>query len=375
MNGYRFWFEPPPGASSPLCGRLSEESISGTLAEYTKLRDWVDYLKETGKFDLAVGYVRYDGGYLFHGANRETLEKYNFGKLSKNSLSVNGPKFCLHRISLSRSDYIKAVMRAQGYIAAGDIYQVNICRVTSGHVDLGALDLWKRLLRISPAPHAAYVEFPEVKIVSASPELFLHIYGRKITTMPIKGTRRRSPSLLEDKKLREELASDSKEHAELLMITDLERNDLGQFCDFGSIRVERLAEQREFSYVRHLVSTISGRLRREVSHSEALLGCLPGGSISGAPKHRALQIISELEPEPRGIYTGVIGWFDLRKEESCFSIAIRTIEIKEDGSFRYGVGSGITAASIPEKEWEETCWKEAALLQALGASQSELTFE
>jgi anthranilate/para-aminobenzoate synthase component I len=201
-------------------------------------------------------------------------------------------------------------------------------------------------------------------ILSSSPECFLKICGRRISTRPIKGTRPRRQAATEDEQEASELRSSPKEIAELIMITDLERNDLGSVCEFGSVQTPSLLELQRYAQVFHLVSTVEGTLREEVSHVAAVAACFPGGSISGAPKKRALEIIRELETTPRGLFTGAIGYFGYNGE-SQFNIAIRTLVIR-DGRAEFHVGAGITADSVPEKEWEETLHKAAGILKAAG---------
>jgi anthranilate/para-aminobenzoate synthase component I len=200
------------------------------------------------------------------------------------------------------------------------------------------------------------------QIVSASPECFLLMREREILTRPIKGTRRRELDADRDDLAARELLASSKEVAELIMITDLERNDLGQVCEFGSVQVTELLKLEKFRQVHHLVSTIEGILKPGITHSAALRACSPGGSISGAPKRRALEIIHELEPWARGIYTGAIGYFGYHGE-SQFSIAIRTAVFR-GGLGEMGMGAGIVADSLAENEWQETLDKAAGLLAA-----------
>ena len=186
--------------------------------------------------------------------------------------------------------------------------------------------------------------------------------GRAVRTRPIKGTRPRRAETNADEKSAYDLITSPKEIAELIMITDLERNDLGQVCEFGSVSVPELLKLERHEQVFHLVSTVEGRLRPEVDHLAALRACFPGGSITGAPKRRARQIIAELEPAPRGLYTGAIGWLGFNGE-SQFNIAIRTVVI-EDGRAHFHVGAGIVADSTPEREWQETLDKAAGILLA-----------
>jgi anthranilate/para-aminobenzoate synthase component I len=197
-------------------------------------------------------------------------------------------------------------------------------------------------------------------VLSSSPELFLKISGRTISTRPIKGTRPRRAGRRADEQSAQELVTSPKERAELVMITDLERNDLGQVCEFGSVTVSELLKLERFEQVFHLVSTVDGRLRPELDAVSALRACFPGGSITGAPKKRAMEIIAELERTPRGLYTGAIGYFGFNGE-SQFNIAIRTLVI-ENGQAHFHAGAGIVADSEPEKEWQETLDKAAGIL-------------
>ncbi|HYF37710.1 MAG TPA: anthranilate synthase component I family protein [Prosthecobacter sp.] len=266
-----------------------------------------------------------------------------------------------------RPDFLRQVNRAQEYISAGDIYQVNLSVPWRASWPPGApfLPLYQNLRKVSPAPHAACLNLQGTTVLSASPELFLKISGRTIATRPIKGTRPRfAADPARDAASARELLASPKERAELLMITDLERNDLGQVCEFGSVAVPELWKVESFAQVYHLVSTVTGKLRPEISHAEAFRACFPGGSISGAPKRRALEIIEELEPHPRGHYTGAIGYFGF-DGESQWNIAIRTA-VQTGSGISFHVGSGIVADSIPEHEWDETLHKAAGVLAAAG---------
>ena len=269
----------------------------------------------------------------------------------------------------TRAEFEARVARAQEYIAAGDIYQVNLAQKFRTPFAGNPYRLFEHLLARSPAPGGAFLDFGDTRILSASPELFLRIRGRHITTRPIKGTRPRDRDPLRDEQLAFELQTDPKELAELIMITDLERNDLGQICEYGSVTVTRLAQLERFPQVFHLVSTIEGHLRAGIDALDAVRACIPGGSISGAPKKRACEIIAELEPEPRGIYTGLIGYFDANGD-ATFSLAIRTL-VQEDDGLNFSVGSGITAGSVPAREYEETLHKAAGLRLALEAYRAQ----
>jgi para-aminobenzoate synthetase component 1 len=264
----------------------------------------------------------------------------------------------------SRPEFLAAVRRALEYIANGDIYQVNLSQPWHSPWPEGAdaFGFYEKLRAFSPSPHGAFLDLGGRQIASASPELFLQMSGRTIRTRPIKGTRPRHRLAQDDERAAYDLITSPKEIAELIMITDLERNDLGQVCTFGSVTVPDLLRLERFQQVFHLVSTVEGTLRSDVDHLSALGACLPGGSISGAPKIRALEIIRELEPFPRGLYTGVVGWLGANGE-SQFSIAIRTA-IAEADVLHFHAGAGIVADSSPEKEYEETWHKASTLLGA-----------
>src|SRR4029077_19434550 len=224
---------------------------------------------------------------------------------------------------------------------------------------------FKRLMMFSPAPFAAYLDGGTFQLASSSPELFLRLSGSHIQTRPIKGTRPRSADPTRDAQLAYELQTSAKELAELVMITDLLRNDLGRVCEFGSVQTPDLARLEKFAHVQHLVSTVEGRLRKDVTHFAALASCFPGGSITGAPKFRAMEIIDELEPLSRGPYCGCHGYLGFNRE-SHLSITIRTAVCK-DGLAHFNVGAGIVADSNPEAEYAETLAKAAGFLAALKA--------
>jgi len=265
--------------------------------------------------------------------------------------------------SMPRADFLRIVERAQEYIAAGDIYQVNLShRFTAPWPGGDPWAFYQSLRRCSPAPHAAYLSLNGRAILSSSPELFLEIQGHNIRTRPIKGTRPRHADPSTDARSAKDLIDSPKERAELIMITDLERNDLGRVCEFGSVTASELLKLEAFEQVFHLVSTVEGRLRPDADPVTALRACFPGGSITGAPKKRAMEIIAELEPEPRGLYTGAIGYFGFNGA-SQFNIAIRTVVI-ENGVAHFHAGAGIVADSKPEMEWQETLDKAAGILLA-----------
>jgi len=267
------------------------------------------------------------------------------------------------RSNLTREGFIGCVQRAQQYIRAGDVYQVNLSHRLAVSLKCCGWQLFLRLKAVSPAPFAAYLDAGDFQLASSSPELFLRLSGPQVQTRPIKGTRPRAPDATRDAQLSFELQTSGKEMAELVMITDLLRNDLGKVCEFGSVQVPDLVRLERFPQVQHLVSTVEGRLRGEITHFAALAACFPGGSITGAPKFRAMEIIDELEPIARGPYTGALGYLGFNRE-SQLSIIIRTAICSGRAAW-FHVGAGIVADSIPEAEYEETLAKARGFLQAL----------
>lgn len=269
--------------------------------------------------------------------------------------------------NISCERFVENVRRAQEYIRLGHIYQVNLAQRLAVETRLGGWELYQKLSGVSPAPFSAYYDCGEFQVVSSSPELFLRLSGNQIQTRPIKGTRPRSNDAVRDAQLTFELQTSAKEISELVMITDLLRNDLGRVCEYGSVNVPDLLRLERYPQVQHLVSTVEGRLRAGVTHLEALMNCFPGGSVTGAPKIRAMEIIDELEPTTRGPYTGCLGYLGFNRE-SQLSILIRTAICKEGWNY-FHVGAGIVADSNPEAEYEETMVKAQGFLSAISATQ------
>ena len=272
--------------------------------------------------------------------------------------------------NLSRESFIASVERAQRYIRAGDIYQVNLSQRLAASSSFSGWEFFQRLASASPAPFSAFLDCGDFQIASSSPESFLQMSGSQIRTRPIKGTRPRSADTNRDAQLTYELQTSPKEMAELVMITDLLRNDLGKVCEYGSVQVPELVRLERFPQVQHLVSTVEGRLRDDVTHFAAFASSFPGGSITGAPKIRAMEIIDELEPVTRGPYTGALGYLGFNRE-SQLSITIRTAVCKDERIY-FNVGAGIVADSNPEAEYEETLAKARGFIAALEQSQIEV---
>ncbi|MFZ5634917.1 MAG: aminodeoxychorismate synthase component I [Bacillota bacterium] len=263
-----------------------------------------------------------------------------------------------------RESYCAVVERAREYIAAGDIFQVNLSQRFSLPRKEDPWEVYRRLRKINPAPMAAFINCGQLQVVSASPERFMKVSAGMVETRPIKGTRPRGKTPGEDSHWREELWNSEKDRAELVMIVDLERNDLGRVCVPGSVHVPELYRLEEYPTVFHLVSTVTGRLEDGKGVVDLLKASFPGGSITGAPKIRAMEIIEELEPVRRGIYCGSIGYLGFNGDADL-NIVIRTLVFTRDKIY-FQVGGGITIDSDPPAEYMETLDKAKALVRALG---------
>jgi para-aminobenzoate synthetase component 1 len=269
------------------------------------------------------------------------------------------------RSNLSRERYLEGVSRALRYIEAGDIYQVNLSQRFSTVARGDGFDLYLRLRQVSPAPFAAYLSLPGIEVLSSSPERLLLADGQCLETRPIKGTRPRGRTTAEDALRAAELRTSAKDAAEHVMIVDLERNDLGRIAEIGSVQVPELAALESFAQVHHLTSTVVARRRADVGLEAMLRAVFPGGSVTGAPKIRALEIIDELEPNVRGVYTGAIGYFSAHGRVDL-NVAIRTLTLV-DGIAHAHVGGAIVADSDPLAEYHETLDKARGMARALGA--------
>jgi len=261
---------------------------------------------------------------------------------------------------ISFPEYASAFARIKHYILEGDCYQVNLAQRFSATVTGDSWDAYQRLRSLNPAPYSAYLSIPECAVLSSSPERFLRLVDRVVETNPIKGTRPRGQDPEEDRRLATELAHSEKDRAENIMIVDLLRNDLGKSCAVGSVVVPGLFEVNSYARVHHLVSTVRGRLTAGLEASELLRGCFPGGSITGAPKVRAMEIIEELEPCRRGVYSGSIGYLSYDGSMDT-NIAIRTLVHHDDRMYCWA-GGGIVADSELDAEYHECLDKAAAML-------------
>lgn len=308
---------------------------------------------------------------LIRSIEKEIQENVKFGKISVSEAEKKITDPVSHREkfkiqvhpNFEKEEYKQAVDRMIRYIIEGDIYIANMTQQLTIESEKQPLDVFYDLRKNNPSPFGGYMDFGDYQIICASPERFLKMKDRHVNTRPIKGTRKRGATLEEDEMLRKELEDSGKDKSELLMIVDLERNDLNRVCTPGSVKVTELFTVEAYATVFHLVSDIGGTLADDKNVMDLLEAAFPGGSITGAPKYRAMEIIDELEHGKRNLYTGSIGYLTL--DGSCdFNIVIRTALHKEE-KYHLGVGGGITAESDLEFEYEETLQKAKAILEAL----------
>ncbi|MHB0977261.1 MAG: anthranilate synthase component I [Candidatus Aquicultorales bacterium] len=270
--------------------------------------------------------------------------------------------------NVDKEAFEKMVERAQEYITAGDIFQVVLSQRFSAHLHADPFDVYRVLRTINPSPYMAFLKVGGVCLAGASPEPLITVTGRRIVTRPIAGTRRRGATEEIDTALADELLEDEKERAEHVMLVDLGRNDLGRVCVPGTVKVEEMMAVERYSHVMHIVSTVAGELLPEMDAVDALEAAFPAGTVSGAPKIRAMEIIDELEPQARGPYAGVYGYLGYTGDLDC-GITIRTVVMKNDKAY-VQAGAGIVADSVPEKEYEECVNKARALFAAVSGANA-----
>ena len=312
---------------------------------------------------------------LIHNVFPEEDEDYNtvLNKLNSMKVMINEEQVSHELIENSQnkeviSNYTKKnfcelVNKAKDYITSGDIFQVVLSQRLKIKNSIDPFEVYRKLRRRNPSPYMFYIDFEGFKLAGASPESLVKVKGNQVMTNPIAGTRPRGNTVDEDQMLKEELLNDEKELAEHLMLVDLGRNDIGKISEFGSVKLDKFMEVEFFSHVMHICSKVSGTLRPGLNCFNALQSCLPVGTVSGAPKIRAMEIIDELENTRRGVYSGAIGYFSYDGDmDTC--IAIRTIVFKDDFAY-VQAGAGIVYDSVPESEYEETLNKTMALMEVL----------
>jgi len=267
---------------------------------------------------------------------------------------------------VSRDAFERSVDQVKEHIIAGDIFQAVLSRRMECEIHNDPFAIYAALREINPSPYMYYLDFGDEKVIGASPEMLVRVEKRRVTTVPIAGTRPRGKDRKEDEQFAEDLLSDTKERAEHTMLVDLARNDIGRVSRFGSVEVSEFMNIEKFSHVQHIVSTVNGTLKDNLDCYDAFRSCFPAGTVSGAPKIRAMQIIDEQESSPRGLYAGAVGYIGFDRNLD-FAIAIRTVIVR-NGTAYVQVGAGIVADSVPANEWKETENKAAAMIRAIERS-------
>lgn len=295
----------------------------------------------------------------------ESIENKLYSPLEEKRLSLKEKDVDLTKwtSNTTKEDFIKAILKAKEYIKEGDIIQVVLSQRFKKTLKAEPLDIYRAIRVINPSPYLFYLDFKDIKIIGSSPEILVTVKDGNILTKPIAGTRPRGKDVEEDKKLMTELLSDEKERAEHIMLVDLARNDVGKVAERGSVKVDRFMYIENYSHVMHIVSDVSGRLKEGLHPLDVLKSVFPVGTVSGAPKVRAMQIIEELEPEKRGVYAGAVGYISFDGNLDT-AIAIRTALVV-DNTVYIQAGAGIVADSIPENEWLETVNKSKAMMKAV----------
>lgn len=285
-------------------------------------------------------------------------------------IPVEGDPQIEYRSNFTREAFEDAVRKCIRYIEAGDIFQVVISQRLEVELRAHPFEVYRALRVINPSPFMFYVRSPSVTLVGSSPEILVRVVGRQVTTRPLAGTRPRGKDDEEDRRLAEELLADPKERAEHVMLVDLGRNDLGRVCRYGTVKLSDVMTVERYSHVMHITSNVTGELAPGRTAFDALQSCLPAGTVSGAPKVRAMEIIDEIEPHKRGPYAGAVGYFDFSGNmDSC--ITLRTIVVQDNKAY-IQAGAGIVADSDPAREWQETLNKARGLLKAIEIAESQV---
>lgn len=272
--------------------------------------------------------------------------------------------------NFTKDSFCTSVDRIKEYIASGDVYQLVLSQCLSGHTGADPFAIYRALRMLNPSPYLFYLDFDETKLIGSSPEALVTLSGREATVRPIAGTRPRGETADDDHRLAAELLTDEKERAEHVMLVDLGRNDLGRCSEIGSVKVSEFMEIERFSHVMHMTSTVKGTLRKDLNQFDLFRAAFPAGTVTGAPKIRAMQLIEDLENQKRGPYAGAVGYFSISGDMD-WCIAIRTIVMK-GSSYHIQAGAGVVADSVPEREFDETRHKLAALRRAIATAEEGL---
>ncbi len=330
---------------------------------------WVDFLF----FDAGVAFDHWEKRFHVFGPEKkrhDALDRLEpvLHDLISDALTAEGRTGKIAS-NFSKPAYLSAVKKIKGHIAAGETFQANLSQRFSAETTRSPWDVFLQLNQINPSPYSAFFQSGDFSIVSASPELLFSLQGGRIVTRPIKGTRPRGKDAREDATLEREMVQDAKERAENAMIVDLERNDLGRVCRPGTVKVSEAFSVEKYSHVQHMVSQVEGRLNKDATAFDALRALFPGGSITGCPKVRTMQLLRQVEPVARGPYTGSLGWIGWNGDVA-FNILIRTLYFKKKGRGKsrkayFHAGGGIVWDSVPDTEYRESLQKAEALRQAL----------
>jgi anthranilate synthase component 1 len=363
------WFEPAVKLDKPIHQNDDRGQAAFMLFDTVLAFDHVKHRI------LAIANARIRAGedlkslYEFASAKIDFLERELDRNLSRPERQPGTPALEI-AANQTQAEYEAGVRKIQEHIAAGDIYQAVLSQRFDTDTVASPFDVYRALRHINPSPYMYFIRLGREAVVGASPEMLVRVEGSRVETHPIAGTRRRGANPEDDQRLAEELRRSEKERAEHVMLVDLGRNDVGRVAEIGSVRVPQFMALERYSHVMHLVSRVEGKLSEEHDRLDALVACFPAGTLTGAPKIRAMQIIGGLEPTRRGLYGGAVGYLDFAGNLD-FCIAIRTIVIR-DGHATVQAGAGIVADSHPAAEYEETRDKARALLQALEMAQAGL---
>jgi anthranilate synthase component 1 len=339
---------------------------------YDAIRYW-ERLPSKAQDDLAFPDLEmgiFDDGFIFNHIKKQAFYYYRTeNRLPEVETLLKQPtddyelSFSQPTVNTKKETYEKAVEKAKEYVAAGDIFQVVLSKRYQFKINGSLIPFYQSLRTINPSPYMYYYKSGDRQIVGASPEMLVRVDNRMVETFPIAGTRPIAESPIENSKLATELLADPKERAEHVMLVDLARNDVGKISKYGSVHVPEFMRVHQYSHVQHIVSQVVGELKENLQSYDALRAMFPAGTVSGAPKVRAMEIIDELEPSRRGPYAGAVGYFSYNGNAD-FAITIRTLFANKDQAY-IQAGAGIVADSIPEREWFETDHKAKALMQAL----------
>ena len=364
------WFEP---SLEPHWRTVDVESddvqddaafmVFDTVLAFDRVKHRILIIANTPVFDGCDLREKYEGAQ----SKIQAVEKELSLSESGQSMATETDSRLEWTTNTTQETYEASVRRAQEYIRAGDIYQVVLSQRFDAETDVDPFTVYRTLRYVNPSPYMYFMRIGELSIVGSSPEMLVRVEGRRVETHPIAGTRARGSDEAEDRRLAEELRRNEKECAEHVMLVDLGRNDVGRVSEYGSVEVSRYMTLERYSHVMHLVSRVEGQLADGRDRLNALEACFPAGTVSGAPKIRAMEIIAELEPERRGIYAGAVGYLDFSGHLDC-CITIRTIAMSR-GRASVQAGAGIVADSVATAEYQETLDKASALIRALEIAQ------